>query len=66
MIVLINNLTNEAYICRDKTQAAKILGVNRETVRRNFERQGDFWEKFGFKVYFSYNNMLKSRRGRKK
>lgn len=63
LYVIIKESTNEAFIEREVTSLSELIGVDRSTIYRKFEKEGNFWIKNGYKVYKTINFNIKSRRG---
>lgn len=64
LYIVIEETTNTTYIYKEITPLSELIGIDRATIYRKFEREGDFWSKNGFKVLKCFNINLKSRRGK--
>lgn len=61
MYIVINKITNQSAIIKEKTQLAKHISVSYSTVQRN--KQADVWETDQFIIYKPQIILLKSNRG---
>lgn len=63
MYVVIQISTNKAFILKESTQLAELIGVSVKTIYRNSNKE--FWTKGDFNVYIATKCILKSNRGAK-
>lgn len=63
LYIAIHEPTNTPHIYKEITPLAELIGVNRATIYRKFEKEGDLWVKKDYKVMKCFNINLKSRRG---
>lgn len=63
LYIVIHEPTNTTYIYKEITPLAELVGLNRATIYRKFEKEGDVWVKKDYKVMKCFNINLKSRRG---
>ena len=63
LYIVIEETTNTTYIYKEITPLSELIGIDRATIYRKFEREGDNWIKNGYKVLKCFNINLKSRRG---
>ena len=63
LYVIIKESTNEVFVEREITSLSELVGLDRSTIYRKFEKEGNSWTKNGYKVYKTTNFNIKSRRG---
>lgn len=64
LYIVIKDSTKEAFVYKEITPLSEKIGVDRATIYRKFKKDPVSWSKNGYTVYKSYDNNLKSRRGK--
>lgn len=64
LYVVIHLESKEAFIYKEITPLSEKLNLDRSTIYRKFDKEGDNWIKNGFQVYKTSNIFIKSRRGK--
>lgn len=64
LYVVIEIATNIVDIYKEITPLSEKIGLDRSTIYRKFDKEGDNWIKKGYQVYRTSNIHLKSRRGK--
>ncbi len=64
LYIVIKEGTNESFIYKEITPLSELISVDRSTIYRKFNKEGNVWSKNGYKVYRTTNIHIKSRRGK--